>query len=76
MPWVEFEPTIPVFERSKIFYALDRGATVIGQGIIYKYAFMIVPSFREEKFCVVPSCDFNKFRSATSETVLLNSGQI
>jgi hypothetical protein len=31
MPWVEFEPTIPVFERAKAFYAIDREATVIGQ---------------------------------------------
>jgi hypothetical protein len=30
MPWVEFEPTIPVFERAKTFHALVRAATVIG----------------------------------------------
>jgi hypothetical protein len=30
MPWVGFEPTIPVFERAKIFHALDGAATVIG----------------------------------------------
>jgi hypothetical protein len=30
MPWVGFEPTIPAFEREKIFYALDRAATVNG----------------------------------------------
>jgi hypothetical protein len=30
MPWVEFEPMIPVFERVKTFHALDRAATVIG----------------------------------------------
>jgi hypothetical protein len=30
MPRVEFEPTIPVLERVKIFYALDHAATVIG----------------------------------------------
>jgi hypothetical protein len=30
MPWVGFEPTIPVFVRAKIFHALDRPATVIG----------------------------------------------
>jgi hypothetical protein len=29
MPRVGFEPTIPVFERAKTFYALDRAATVI-----------------------------------------------
>jgi hypothetical protein len=27
---VEFEPTIPVFERAKTVHALDRAATVIG----------------------------------------------
>jgi hypothetical protein len=30
MPRVGFEPTIPVFERAKIFRALDRGANVNG----------------------------------------------
>jgi hypothetical protein len=30
MPRVEFEPTIPVFERAKTVHALDRAATVIG----------------------------------------------
>jgi hypothetical protein len=31
MPWVGFEPTIPVFQRAKTFHASDRAATVIGQ---------------------------------------------
>jgi hypothetical protein len=30
MPWVGFEPTIPVVERAKPINALDRKATVIG----------------------------------------------
>jgi hypothetical protein len=30
MPWVGFELTIPVFERTKTVHALDRAATVIG----------------------------------------------
>jgi hypothetical protein len=30
MPRVEFEPTIPVFERAKTVHALDCAATVIG----------------------------------------------
>lgn len=30
MPSVGFEPAIPVFERPKIFHALDRLASVIG----------------------------------------------
>jgi hypothetical protein len=30
MPWVGFEPTIPVFERAAAFHALNRAATVIG----------------------------------------------
>jgi hypothetical protein len=29
MPRVEFEPTIPVFERAKMVHALDRAAIVI-----------------------------------------------
>jgi hypothetical protein len=31
MPWVGFEPTIPVFERAKTFHALDGAAIVIGK---------------------------------------------
>jgi hypothetical protein len=30
MPWVGFEPTIPVLEREKIFHALERAAIVVG----------------------------------------------
>jgi hypothetical protein len=30
MAQVEFEPTIPIFERAKTLYALDRAPTVIG----------------------------------------------
>jgi hypothetical protein len=35
MPQVEFEPTIPVFERAKTVHVLDRAATVIGQRYMY-----------------------------------------
>jgi hypothetical protein len=31
IPWVGFEPTIPVFERAKTSHALDHAATVIGR---------------------------------------------
>jgi hypothetical protein len=41
MPRVEFEPTIPVFERAKTVYALDRTATVIG---LRHYHFLSNPS--------------------------------
>jgi hypothetical protein len=30
MPWVGFEPTIPVFQMAKTFHALDSTATFIG----------------------------------------------
>jgi hypothetical protein len=30
MPWVGFEPSIPVFERAKTVHALGRAATVVG----------------------------------------------
>jgi hypothetical protein len=33
MPRVRIEPTIPVFQRTKTFHALDRAATVIGPTI-------------------------------------------
>jgi hypothetical protein len=32
MPLVGFEPATPVFERAKVVHALDRAATVIGNG--------------------------------------------
>jgi hypothetical protein len=32
MPWMEFEPTIPASERAKTLRALDRAATVTGDG--------------------------------------------
>jgi hypothetical protein len=35
--WVEFEPTIPVFERMKTVRALDRTVTVIGWIITNQY---------------------------------------
>jgi hypothetical protein len=38
MPSVGFEPTIPVFERAKTIYALDRAATVIGMVLVYEYS--------------------------------------
>jgi hypothetical protein len=33
MPLAGFEPTIPVFKRAETFHALDRAATVTGQGV-------------------------------------------
>jgi hypothetical protein len=42
MPKVGFEPTIPMFERAKTFYAFDRVANVIAYYflifIIYQYS--------------------------------------
>jgi hypothetical protein len=35
MPWIGFEPTIPVFERAKAVHALDGAATVIGRQLLY-----------------------------------------
>jgi hypothetical protein len=37
MPWVEFEPTIPVCERAKMFHALYQAATVIGNAAVCFY---------------------------------------
>jgi hypothetical protein len=37
MPSVGFEPTIPAFQRAKTVHALDRVATVTGQGHLYLY---------------------------------------
>jgi hypothetical protein len=42
MPWVEFEPTIPAFERAKTLNALDRAATVIGSlCLLFLYSYEI-----------------------------------
>jgi hypothetical protein len=35
MPQVGFETTFPVFERAKIFRALDRAATAIGWLLLF-----------------------------------------
>jgi hypothetical protein len=35
MPWLEFEPTIPPFERAKTVHASDRATTVTGIPLIY-----------------------------------------
>jgi hypothetical protein len=35
MPWVRFEPTIPVFERAKTVHALERTAAVKGSPDTY-----------------------------------------
>jgi hypothetical protein len=36
MPRVEFEPTVPVFDRAKKVHALNRVATVFGTEIVYR----------------------------------------
>jgi hypothetical protein len=33
MPSMEFEPTIPAFDRPKVVHALDRAATVIDKNL-------------------------------------------
>jgi hypothetical protein len=45
MPWVGFEPTILVFERTKKVHALDRAATVIGWDLTGRTYFSFVPDF-------------------------------
>jgi hypothetical protein len=40
MTWVGFEPTIPVFERTKTVHALNRAATVIGSNILVVHSIM------------------------------------
>jgi hypothetical protein len=42
MPRVGFEFTIPLFERAKIFHALDRAAIVIGLGLSILYLARLV----------------------------------
>jgi hypothetical protein len=44
MPWVGFEPTIPVFERAKTVHALDRAATVIGP-LLFFFFILYLPIY-------------------------------
>jgi hypothetical protein len=57
MPPVEFDPTIPVFERAKTVHALESAATVIGYyGIrtcVWKTAVMVILTI----FGIVCDCD-------------------
>jgi hypothetical protein len=41
MPQVEFELTIPVFERAKTVHALDRAAAVVGY--VVTLLFFLIP---------------------------------
>jgi hypothetical protein len=36
MPGMGFEPTIPAFERAKVFHTSDRAATVVGSDGIFR----------------------------------------
>jgi hypothetical protein len=45
MHLVAFEPTIPVFERTKTVHAFDRAATVIGMITLYEINATIIVGF-------------------------------
>jgi hypothetical protein len=45
MPLVRFEPTIPVFERTKTVDALDRAATMIGMTTLYEINASVIVDF-------------------------------
>jgi hypothetical protein len=49
MPWVEFDPRFPVFERTKTFHALGPAATVIGFLFIIKSYFFRVVIYRNHE---------------------------
>jgi hypothetical protein len=57
MPWVEFEPTIPVFERAKTIHALGRAATLIDFSV----------SKLGENICVKISIKWNELISLLRE---------
>jgi hypothetical protein len=56
MPWVGFEPTIPVFERAKTVHALDCAATVTG---IWTEGLQGKLTYSEETYPNVTSCTTN-----------------
>jgi hypothetical protein len=41
MPWVGFEPTIPVFKRENTVHVLDRTSTLIGEGVIFPFILVV-----------------------------------
>jgi hypothetical protein len=55
MPWVGFEPTVPVFERAKTVHALDRSGTVIASStytlsktsLTWRHTFSMLPYWRK-----------------------------
>jgi hypothetical protein len=63
MPLVGLEPTIPVFERAKTVHALDRTATVIGDGDVS------IKTIRPSS-----SPDMQPVRAFTSQTHLHTKG--
>jgi hypothetical protein len=65
MARIEFEPTIPVFEREKTFHALDLAATVVGnifQHLTYKLfstmlhiGIKVIKHFCSSEFLIIDS---------------------
>jgi hypothetical protein len=51
MPWVGFEPMIPVFERAKTVHASGRAATVIDNGDIRFWKFGRSATFWKDQAC-------------------------
>jgi hypothetical protein len=51
MPWVGFEPMIPVFERAKTFHVLDRMAPVIGINL-YRVTQIVTCIIIQNSYCL------------------------
>jgi hypothetical protein len=54
---VEFEPTIPAFERAKAVHAIDRSATVIGDLL---YTFTKIETDRWNYFLARQDCSYSE----------------
>jgi hypothetical protein len=69
MPQLRFEPTIPVFERAKTFYALDRETTVIGVKKTsdrnlsrHLYKVKVISNFQQQKLYISIEISFRTYK--------------
>jgi hypothetical protein len=68
-------PSIVLFNTCRVLFSY--ACILFGQGFICRYVFMsmyiFVPSFREAKFCSVPSCVFLKLGCSAGVKGLQNT---
>jgi hypothetical protein len=70
MPRVGFEPAIPVFERAKTVYTLDRAATVIDQIKLQELKMYLLSSIGEELFLIIGGVGLSPLGTAATSGLL------